>query len=162
MKKVVITLFIALAAGLSVWAAKPTKVRNLVNQYRNHEGFEVVSIGRLGTSLLKGVIMVSSDMDEDDRAMLKAFTDIKSLTIVDFEDAHPEVKERFTRKLDRLFDGMELILEANDDGEHVRIYGTDDGNRIKDCILYDCSGALIITEGGIDIDKVAKLMELQK
>ena len=57
---------------------------------------------------------------------------------------------------------MELILEANEDGERVRIFGVEDGNRVRDCILFSSDGALIVTEGGIDLDKVAKLMELQQ
>ena len=162
MKKAIITIIIALTAGLSAWAGKPAKVYNLVNQYKHNEGFEVVSLGRLGTSLIKGFINLSTlDMDAEDRAALKVFTDIKSITIVDFEDAEPSVRERFSRKVERILDGMELILEASDDGDRVRIYGVEDGSRVKDCILYSSDGALIITEGGIDFDKVARLMELQ-
>ena len=53
-------------------------------------------------------------------------------------------------------------MEANDDGEHISIYGVEDGSSVKDCILYSSDGALIITEGGIDIDKVGQLMQLQQ
>lgn len=162
MKKALLTVIIALAAGLSVWAGKPAKVYNLVNQYKHNEGFEVVSLGRLGTTLLKGVISLSaSEMDAEDKAALKVFTDIKRVVIVDFEDVQPSVKEHFSRKVEKILDDMELILEASEDGDRVRIYGVEDGSRVKDCILYSSDGALIITEGGIDFDKVARLMELQ-
>lgn len=162
MKKGLLTVIIALAAGLSAWAGKPAKVYNLVNQYKHNEGFEVVSLGRLGTTLLKGVISLSaSEMDAEDKAALKVFTDIKRVVIVDFEDVQPSVKEHFSRKVEKILDDMELILEASEDGDHVRIYGVEDGSRVKDCILYSSDGALIITEGGIDFDKVARLMELQ-
>ena len=162
MKKALLTVIIALAAGLSAWAGKPAKVYNLVNQYKHNEGFEVVSLGRLGTTLLKGVISLSaSEMDAEDKAALKVFTDIKRVVIVDFEDVQPSVKEHFSRKVEKILDDMELILEASEDGDRVRIYGVEDGSRVKDCILYSSDGALIITEGGIDFDKVARLMELQ-
>ena len=162
MKKALLTVIIALAAGLSAWAGKPAKVYNLVNQYKHNEGFEVVSLGRLGTTLLKGVISLSaSEMDAEDKAALKVFTDIKRVVIVDFEDVQPSVKAHFSRKVEKILDDMELILEASEDGDRVRIYGVEDGSRVKDCILYSSDGALIITEGGIDFDKVARLMELQ-
>ena len=161
MKKALLSVIVALAAALSAWAGKPARVQNLVNQYKHHEGFEVVSLGRLGTSLIKGVIRVSSDLDAEDRAALKAFTDIKRITIVDFEDAEPGVKERFSRKVENILNDMELIMEASDDGERVKIYGVESGSQIKDCMLYSSSGTLIMTEGGIDFDKVAQLMELQ-
>ena len=162
MKKALLTVIIALAAGLSAWAGKPAKVYNLVNQSTHNEGFEVVSLGRLGTTLLKGVISLSaSEMDAEDKAALKVFTDIKRVVIVDFEDVQPSVKAHFSRKVEKILDDMELILEASEDGDRVRIYGVEDGSRVKDCILYSSDGALIITEGGIDFDKVARLMELQ-
>lgn len=162
MKKALLTVIIALVAGIGAWAGKPAKVHNLVRQYKGCEGFEVVSLGRVGTSLIKGVIRVSADMDAEDKAVFNAFTNIKRLAIVDFEDAQPEVKERFVRKLERILEDMELIMEANDDGEHISIYGVEDGSSVKDCILYSSDGALIITEGGIDIDKVGQLMQLQQ
>ena len=161
MKKVIITIIIALATGFGAWAGKTNGIYNLVNQYRGSEGFEVVSVGRIGTSLIKGAIRLSSDMDAEDRQALSIFSDIKRIEIVNFEDSPAAVKERFTGKLERLLNKMELILEASDDGERVRIYGIEDGDRVKDCILYSSDGALIITEGGIDFDKVARLMDLQ-
>ena len=162
MKKALLTLIIALA-GLSAWAGNQTgKVQNLVRQFKDCEGFEVVSLGRLGTSLMKGVIRLSVDMDDEDRAALNVFTNIKSLSIVDFEDAHPGDKERFVKKLGKILDGMELIMEVSDDGDHVCFYGIEDGSKVRDCIMYSSDGCLILTEGSIDFDKLTSLMEIQQ
>ena len=161
MKKALLTVIIALAAGLSAWAGNPAKVQNLVNQYKHNEGFEVMSLGRVGTSLIKGAIRLSAETAED-REAIKIFTNIKRLCIVDFEEAQPEVRARFERKLEKILDGMELIMEVNEDGECVRFYGVEDGSGIKDCIMYSSDGALIITEGGIDLDKMINLMQLQQ
>lgn len=163
MKKALLTVIIALTATLGAWAGKPAKVVNLVNQYKDQEGFEVVSLGRLGTRLIKGVIKISTtDADPEDKQAIDAFTKIKRIMIVDFEDAEPSVKERFARKVERILDNMDLIMEASDDGERLTIYGIEDGSKVKDCMLYSSSGTLIMTEGGIDFDKVAQLMELDK
>ena len=162
MKKAILTVIIALAAGLSAWAGKPDKVQNLVHQYKDNDGFEVISLGRVGTSLIKGVAKVAADMDEEERKALKVFSGIKRLTIVGFEDAQPQVKERFAKKLGKILDDMELIMEINDKGESVRFYGVEEDSCIKNCIMYGSDCALIITEGVIDLEKLGKLMELQK
>lgn len=162
MKKTILTLCIALVACVSAWAGSPAKVENLVRQYKNQEGFEVVTLGRLGISLIKGAAVLSGDLDEEDRAALKVFGRIRKLMIVDFEDAAPAVKERFSGKLEKIFRGMELVMEMRDDGETVRIYGTEQGNSITDCILYSSDGALIYAAGSIDMDKLGALMELEK
>ena len=162
MRKALLTVIIALATGLSAWAGKTNKVQNLVDQYKDYDGFEVVSLGRVGTSLIKGVVKVSADMDEEDRKALKVFSGIKRLTIVGFEDAQQQVKDRFAKKLDKILEDMELIMEINDSGECVRFYGVEDGSSIKDCIMYSSNCALIITEGAIDLEKMGQLMELQK
>ena len=161
MKKALLTVIIALAAGLSAWAGNPAKVQNLVNQFKGCEGFEVVSLGRVGTSLIKGAIRLSAETAED-REAIKIFTNIKRLAIVDFEGANPEVKARFVHRLEKILDGMELIMEVNEDGECVRFYGVEEGTGIKDCIMYSSDGALIITEGGLDLDQMIHLMKLEQ
>ena len=161
MKKALLTIIIALAAGLSAWAGNPAKVENLVRQYKNCDGFEMVSLGRVGTSLIKGAIRLSAE-NEKDKEAIKVFTNIKRLSIVDFEQVQPEVRARFERKLEKILDGMELIMEVNDDGECVKFYGVEDGTGIQDCIMYSSNGALVITEGGIDLDKMIHLMKLEQ
>ncbi|MBO4635278.1 MAG: DUF4252 domain-containing protein [Bacteroidales bacterium] len=162
MKKAIITLCIALAATVSAWAGGPAKVEALVRQYKGEEGFEVVTLGRLGISLIKGAVVISGDLDAEDRAALKAFSGIKKLVIMDFEDADPAKKARFTTKLEKVLDKMELIMEARDSSETMRIYGVEDGGRIKDCILYSSDGALIYAAGSIDMDRIGDLMEMQQ
>lgn len=120
----------------------------------------MVSMGRLGIKLLKGAVALSGDLDEEDRAALKAFSGIKRLIIMDFEEASAQNKADFNRKVEKILDGMELILEARDSGESLRIYGMEDGEDIRDCILYSSDGALIITQGRIGLAHLGELMEM--
>ena len=159
MKKTILSLIIALTACMSVWAGIPAKMEKLVREYKGREGFEVVSMGSLGLSLLKGAALMSGDLDEEDRAALKMFDKIKKLVIVDFEDASSSAKSRFTNQVEKVLSGMELVMEMHDSDETVRIYGVEDGSRIKDCILYSSDGALICIDGSIDMDSVGALMK---
>ena len=81
---------------------------------------------------------------------------------MDFEDASEADKTRFCQNLDRILDKMELIMEAKDSTESVRIYGVDDGKRIKDVVLLSSDGDLISVSGSIDLDQLGSLMEIAK
>lgn len=154
MKKLLITLTILLAGTLA-WAGNPAaKVQTLVNEFRHNEGFDGITLGPLGLSLVKTLALSDSDMDAEDREVLKAFTHIRRLSILDFEDARPDVKERFVSRVKKILEGMELILEAKDDGSRLSIYGIDSGKEIKDCILFDPSGTLICVRGSVTVEKL--------
>lgn len=154
MKKLLITLTI-LFAGTLAWAGNPAaKVQTLVNEFRHNEGFDGITLGPLGLSLVKTLALSDSDMDAEDREVLKAFTHIRRLSILDFEDARPDVKERFVSRVKKILEGMELILEAKDDGSRLTIYGIDNGKEIKDCILFDPSGTLICVRGSVTVEKL--------
>ncbi len=154
MKKLLITLTILLAGTLA-WAGNPAaKVQTLVNEFRHNEGFDGITLGPLGLSLVKTLALSDSDMDAEDREVLKAFTHIRRLSILDFEDARPDVKERFVSRVKKILEGMELILEAKDDGSRLSIYGIDNGKEIKDCILFDPSGTLICVRGSVTVEKL--------
>ena len=154
MKKLLITLTILLAGTLA-WAGNPAaKVQTLVNEFRHNEGFDGITLGPLGLSLVKTLALSDSDMDAEDREVLKAFTHIRRLSILDFEDARPDVKERFVSRVKKILEGMELILEAKHDGSRLSIYGIDNGKEIKDCILFDPSGTLICVRGSVTVEKL--------
>ena len=153
MKKFLFTLIVLLGSTLA-WAGKPAKVQTLINEYRHQDGFETLSVGPVGISLLRTLIRHSGDVDAEDLEVLRCFDKIRRLTIVDYEDADADVRARFNRKAERLLKGMELILEAKDDGERLSIYGTDDGGSVRDCILYSPEGMLLCVKGSLNLEKL--------
>ena len=160
MKKILITLMMLLSLGTVALAGEPNRqLRNLVSDYRGTQGFDVVDVGGLGLSLLKAAARTAADSPED-REALRLFNGLKRLTIVDFSDAAPEVREKFLRKANRILQGSEMLLEAKDGDETVRIYGTssDDGNLLEDVALL-AGEALIFVRGSIRADQVAALMK---
>lgn len=153
MKKLITTIGILLTCTL-VWAGKPAKVQTLINEYRHQDGFETISIGPLGMTLMRSIIHHSGDVDQDDLEVLRSFDSVRRLTIVDFEDAPASARERFTRKVERLLDGMELILEAKDDGDRFSIYGIEKGGKVRDCILYCPGSMLLCVRGSVNLEKL--------
>ena len=159
MKKILITLLMLLSLGTVALAGEPNRqLRNLVSDYRGTEGFDVVDIGGIGLSLLKATAKSAAKTPED-REALNVFNGLKRLTVVDFSEAAPEIKDKFLRKVSRILQGSEMLLEAKDGDETVRIYGTssDDGNLLEDIALI-AGDALIFVRGAIRGDQVAALI----
>jgi len=160
MKKILITLMMLLSLGTTALAGEPNRqLRNLVSDYRGTQGFDVVDLGGVSLSLLKAAAKTAAKTPED-REALRLFNGLKRLTIVDFSEAEPEVKDKFLRKVNRILRSGEMLLEAKDGGETVRIYGTssDDGNLLEDVALL-AGEALIFVRGSIRADQVAALMK---
>ena len=160
MKKILVTLVMLLSLGTAALAGNQnTQLRNLVSSFKGTEGFEVVDIGGIGMSLLKAAAKSAAETPED-REALKLFNGLKRLTVVDFSDAAPEVREKFLRKAKRILEKGEMLMEAKDDGETVRIYGTSsaDGALLHDIALL-AGDALIFVRGTVPMDQVGELMK---
>ena len=136
-----------------------SQLRNLVSSYKGTEGFEIVDIGSIGLSLLKAAAKTAAETEED-REALKLFDGLKRLTIVDFSDATTELRDKFLRKVNRILKSGEMLMEAKDGGETVRIFGTssDDGAFLEDVALL-ADDALIFVRGTIRKDQIEALMK---
>ena len=147
---------------MGAWAGTPEKIGDIVKQYSHREGFEVMNLGRFLVGTLRAAALLDSDMDEEDRAALNAFSRVNRLVVVDFEDASEADKTSFRRKVEKELDKMELIMEAKDSGETIRIYGIQDDNNLKDVILYSSDGTLLSVSGSIDLEHIGELMEMNQ
>ena len=142
------------------WAGNPGgKLRSLVSSFKGTEGFDIVDLGGPAMLLLKAAARAEVD-DPEDRAAMDLFRSLKRLTVVDFSEAAPEKREKFLRKLDRILEGEEVLMEARDGGEKVAIYGltSKDGSRIDDIIIR-ADDALISVRGSIRTDQIEALMK---
>ncbi len=157
MKKTLIIISLVICTVCSACAVSPARVSALAREYNGKEGFEVVSMGRFLISAIG--VAARAEADPEDVAALKAFKGIKHLTIVDFEDASAADKSSFQTKLGDIFDKMDLILEAKEDGDDVKIFGKADGEKLRDIIIYCKDEALICVNGSIDMDKIGALID---
>ena len=143
----------------TAWAGNPSgKIRTLVNDFRDQPGFEVVDMGPVALGLIRAAAR-GEVKNDDDRKALQVFKDIKRLTILDFSDADEARKEKFLRKAKRILADEEMLMEAKDDGETVRIYGLSNaaGNILEDIIIL-AGDALISVRGKIRADLVGELV----
>ena len=160
MKKILITLCMVLSLSTAAWADDPSgKLRTLVNEYRNEPGVEVVDLGGVALGLLKAAARTQVE-DAEDRMALDVLRGIKRLTVLDFSEAAQNVKERFFRKAKRILADEEMLLEAKDGGETVRVYGlsSGDGSILQDIIVL-ADDTLISVKGKIRMEQIGALIK---
>ena len=160
MKKILLTLCMVLSLGTVALAGQQNnQLRNLVSSYKGTEGFDVVDLGGVSLGLLKAAARTAAETPED-RAALKLFDGLKRLTVVDFSDAEPAARDKFLRKAKKILNEGEMLMEAKDEGETVRIYGVSsaDGNLLEDVAIL-AEDALIFVRGTIRMDQIATLMK---
>ena len=159
MKKILLTLCMVLCLVPTAWAGNPAgKLRTLVNEFRDEPGFEMVDMGPVALGLIRAAARTEAK-NEEDRKALQIFKDIKRLTVLDFSDAEEARKEKFLRKAKRVLADEEVLLEAKDGGETVRVYGMSNvaGDILEDIIIL-AGDALISVRGKIRADLIGELV----
>ncbi|MBO6064687.1 MAG: DUF4252 domain-containing protein [Bacteroidales bacterium] len=159
MKKILLTLCMVLCLVPTAWAGNPAGIiRTLVNEFRDEPGFEVVDMGPVALGLIRAAAR-GEVKTEEDRKALQVFKDIKRLTVLDFSDAEASRKEKFLRKAKRVLAEEEMLMEAKDGGETVRVYGMSNaaGDILEDIIIL-AGDALISVRGKIRADLIGELV----
>ena len=166
MKRIILILTILLLP-LSVSAGKTvprTQLSAFINEFRSCEGVELVQLGSLATAGLKAAARMAAraDDDPDTAHALALLKGVRRLTVLDYEDSAPAVKEKMNRRLNRLLNRSELLLEAKDGEDAFSLYGVidDKAGTVRDLVLHSPgSCALICIFGKVSMDAVAKLVE---
>ena len=164
MKKYLLILLLLLP--LTASAARPQKkvsqreVASIVSEFRHCDGVEVMRLGWLGTALVKGVAVHIDDEDGDMREIRQALRGIKGVTVMEYDGASPEIRERVSRRLARVLDKREVLMEVKDDGETVQIFGLldDASGLVQDIIFFaphECTLACLF--GTLPLDFVGKI-----
>lgn len=165
MKNVILILALLLplaaSAGRPVKRVSQTELSSIVTEFRQYEGVEVVRMGRLGTMLVKGLLRHVDEDDAEVREFRKAIRGIKGVTVLEYDDAPEEVRERLNRRIARAIRHGELLMEAKDGDTSVQIFGFVDESTgtVRDFVLHTPdSHALICLFGNLSMDAVGKLM----
>ncbi len=160
-------LIFALLLPLTASAARPARrvsqseLASIVTEFRQYEGVEVVRLGRLGTMAVKGILRHADADDPDTRELSRALRGIKGVTILEYDDASEEVRERLVRRIGRAVRHGELLMEAKDGGSTMQVFGFVDESTgtVRDFVLHTPdSHALICLFGTLPMEAVGKLM----
>ena len=97
--------------------------------------------------------------DKDTREALTALKGIKGLTIISYEDAEAVLKQKINGKVEKMLKGVELLMEAKDDGETMRIYGTfnEKTGKVSDVGIFSpTDGTFIFLVGSFNLEDISK------
>ncbi len=164
MKKLllILVLMVPMLASAATFGNRVSKNRigSFIADCRRYEGAEVVHLGTFATKIGKGVLKIASIDDPEAREMLKMIRDVKSLYVLNYEDCSNSVKVKVNNRLEKMLEGSEMLLEAKDGDDKMRIYGIvdEDGEKVSDFILHtpsDC--AVICILGSISTEAIAKI-----
>lgn len=150
--------------GYSANKNSQSKVTSLINEYRQHNGFSCINIGRLGLATLKTVARIAADEeDKKDLDMLMELSkDIKKITLVDYEDCPRNIRDRFSERMATALEGSSLLMEVKDEEDNISIYGVpnENGSVISDLVIFSPNEYKFIRLlGKFSIDTV---MDIQK
>lgn len=165
MKKLLILLFLLLplAAGAKTTGKtiRKTDLTSIISEFRRYDGVEVVKLGRLGTAAVKAVVRAAVREDPEAREALNLVKGVRKLTVLEYEDCAPEVRERLNNRLRSALQGSDLLMEAKDGSSAMRIYGVVDDatGDVSNFVLHAPNdGALIFVSGTLSADMIGKLM----
>lgn len=141
---------------------RETELRKEIRNVRGEDGVDVIYVNRLLVSLAKtagNVAVLSNDCDDDVRAALKLCRNVRSLIVVDYEDASAEVSSSFRGRVDGIFGDETLLLECCDEDESVRIYGGSvSEDSVRNLLIHIGNEALVYIEGSIRTEDISRLM----
>ncbi len=143
-------------------AVPQEKLMSIVSEYSRKGDFEVTKVGRIGTAALKGLIRMtaSSDMDKDTQDALSIISGIRSVAVVEYENSEEAVRVEFQKKVEAVLDSSDLLMEINDDGDNLKLYGvvSEGSGTVRDFVMYspgDCT--LVCLFGSIPLDRIATI-----
>ena len=167
MKKLLI-LFVLTLLPLAASASLPVsqtvskaRLTSLISEIRGYDGVEVVRLGALPTAAIKTVLRTAARRDEDAKEALRLLRGVRRVSVLDYEDCSPAVRERISARLDRALVGSELLMEAKDDGEVVRMYTVGDSKTIESFVMIAVDGGevtFICLDGQMPRDETEKLI----
>lgn len=163
MKKFLLIIAALLAVSVQDGSARKvsrSRITSVISECSKYEGAETIRLGGLATGAVKGIVRLAAIADPDARTALQLMKGVKALSVFTYDDCSEADKKKITRKLDRALSGTDVLIEAKDDGEKMRIYGIADDDKVRDFVLYTPSDCTIICIfGSVAMESIKKLMD---
>lgn len=153
-KFIVSVLALLLSVAAFCGTADKSRLNSVIERYRGTEGFEVINFKPITLSLVKAVAKTRG---------VSAFKDVKTMEIIEYEECPVQLKKEIGERFSDALDGNNLILEAKDTGDVIRIYGTveDESDVVKDIVLLNLSeGMLMRITGRINLKDLAQMSQM--
>ena len=152
-------LLISLLISMSMFVKAQT-LDQFVERFSKVEKAEVVNLDKNTLSMMMSMNSGTQD-SETSKKMEKAkdmLSKLKFVNILSLEESSEADRKAFCEAVDSLtIDGLELLVEANEEDEHVKIFANIEENRCKELVVLSASEkepALIHVAGDFDLDEM--------
>ena len=156
MKKI---LLISLLMGMSM-ALKAQTLDQFVERFSKVEKAEVVNLDKSTLSMMMSMNQDAQNAEVSEK-MAKAkeiLSKLKFVNILSLEECSEADRKAFCEAAETLnVEGLELLVDANEDGEHVKIFANIDGKRCKELLVLSASEkepAMVHVVGDFDMEKM--------
>ncbi len=152
-------LLISLLISMSMFVKAQT-LDQFVERFSKVEKAEVVNLDKNTLSMMMSMNSGTQD-PETSKKMEKAkdmLSKLKFVNILSLEGSSETDRKAFCEAVESLtIDGLELLVEANEEDEHVKIFANIEENRCKELVVLSASEkepALIHIAGDFDLDEL--------
>lgn len=152
-------LLISLLISMSMFVKAQT-LDQFVERFSKVEKAEVVNLDKNTLSMMMSMNSGTQD-PETSKKMEKAkdmLSKLKFVNILSLEESSEADRKAFCEAVDSLtIDGLELLVEANEEDEHVKIYANIEENRCKELVVLSASEkepAMVHVAGDFDLDEL--------
>jgi hypothetical protein len=150
---------LAMLIGMSLFAKAQT-LDQFVERFSKVEKAEVVNLDKNTLSMMLSMNSGTQD-EETSKKMAKAkdmLSKLKFVNILSLEGSSEADRKAFCEAVETLtIDGLELLVEANEEGEHVKIFANIEENRCKELVVLSASEkdpAMVHVAGDFDLDEL--------
>ncbi len=141
------------------------QLTTIMDQYGHKDGVEAVKIGRMALAALRGAARIGASGDKEAKEAIRFMNAIKSVNILEFDSCSKALQNEIEKKVTAMLKYSELLIEASDGSDKMKIYGTmsESNNTVSDLILYTPSDhAVICLIGMFSVDDLNQLKKVKK
>ena len=160
MKKLIYVLMTILGVwGCAGSASKSAQLDALVQEYKDEAGIRVLNLERSALDLLKVSAEFSDEIEDVSQAILDGLDNLEKLTIVEIEeDISSLTLARFNEEVSAILDKMPILMDLSED-ENVILYGTMEGDQVRDGVMFSEGYGMFVTRGTISMDTIKTFFE---
>ena len=160
MKKLIYILMTTLCVwGCAGSASKSAQLDALVQEFKDEAGIRVLNLERSALDLLKVSAEFSDEIEDVSQAIIDGLDNLEKLTIVEIEeDISSLTLARFNEEVRAILDKMPILLDLSED-ENVILYGTMEGDQVRDGVMFSEGYGMFVTRGTISMDTIKTFFE---
>ncbi|MCI2082166.1 MAG: DUF4252 domain-containing protein [Bacteroidales bacterium] len=138
MKRFILVALLCIATATGTYAQR--NISGIYGRFVHAKGAESVNVKGFLCRWASGIAMRDADCDmkdKEDKAAMRMMRNVNNIYVLDVSECTDNIKDEFRNCISRLDDaGYELLMEATDGDDQVKIYVKMHDEDIREFLLY--------------------------